>query len=69
MKVITLTPKAASEFLDTLEGKLTAIGIEIMDNSKMGPRDLRNVAEIMRETVLEFEEARLAAARKEKGKG
>ncbi len=62
MTQITLTPAAAQEVLDALKASLEAVGLgEVLTHKDHSPRDLRNIAEIMRETVLAHEEKRLAA--------
>lgn len=64
---VTLSPEQAKQLIASIEKRLSDIGIVAIINTKeLNQRDVRNTGEIIREAVLEFEEERVAAARKAK---
>lgn len=64
---VTLSPEQAKQLIASIEKRLSDIGIvDIINTKELNQRDVRNTGEIIREAVLEFEEERVAAARKAK---
>lgn len=68
MTSITLSPEQAKGIIASVDKRCQDIAIkDVFNIGELNPRDQRNVGEIIRECVLEFEEARIAAKRAEKG--
>ena len=64
---ITLSPEQAKGIIASIDKRCQDIAIkDVFNIGELNPRDQRNVGEIVRECVLEFEEARIAEARKAK---
>jgi len=68
MKQVTIDVTTAKAFFTDLRRALEPAALDCLINTEgMSDRDIRNSAEIVRETVLLAEEKRLAAGRKVKG--
>ena len=64
---IQISPEQAAGFMEALQANLRAADLaDVVDISALKPRDIKSVADVVRETVISFEESRRAAARKEK---
>ncbi len=66
MKIIRISSEEAKEFLAVLKEKLDKSALEGAMIMEQTPRGLVDLATIIRETVLESEDKRLAAGRKAK---
>ena len=67
MPLVHISPEQAKDFLDLLQANLAAADLaDVLDIKDLKPRDLKSLADVVRETVINAEEARKAAKRKEK---
>ncbi len=67
MKLIVMTPAEGKKLIDGIDAKLKLYALDsVVSTEGLNALNLRDAAQLIREAVLEYEEARLAAGRESK---